>query len=117
MKSALPEISTSMVHALKFGGQAIQRLGQHRSAADREPLRDHDAFCSRIKSLERRMQQQGAAFVFREAAVIRHQQEIRLQADDGFERGKAAGLEPEIGGGIGQDRHWPATNWSGCRRR
>ena len=54
-------------------------------------------FDARIKSLQRRMQQEGAAFVLGEIAVLRHQQEIRLQADDGFQRGKAAELVAEIG--------------------
>ena len=43
MKSPLPEISTSMVHALKLGSQTIQCLRQHRSAADGQPFRNHDA--------------------------------------------------------------------------
>src|SRR5712691_1296503 len=78
-KSLLPEISTSMAHALKLGSQALQCFRQHRSATDGEPFRNHDALRCRIKPLERRMQQEGAPFIFGETAVFRDQDEIRFQ--------------------------------------
>src|ERR1700692_3900743 len=102
MKSPLPEISTLVVHALKLGGQALQGFRQHRSATNGEPFRDHDAFRRRIKSLERRMQQEGAAFILGETAAFPDQSEIRLQADNAFERGKSAGFDAEIAGRIGE---------------
>ena len=106
-----------MVHAFELGGEPFQCFRQHRSAADGEPFRNHDAFRRRIKSLERRMQQEGAAFIFGETAVFRNQDEIRLQADDGFERSKSAGFDAEIAGRVGEAGSWPVANWSGCRGR
>src|ERR1700739_1976760 len=78
MNNPLVEISTLAVHAVEFGSELLQRFRQHRSAADGEPFRNHDAFRGRIKSLKRRMQQEGAAFVFGETTVFRNQNEIRL---------------------------------------
>src|SRR6266581_5467 len=100
MKSPLLEISTSMVHAFKLGSQALQRFRQHRSAADGEPLRNHDPFRRGIKSLQRRMQHESPPFVFGESAVFRDQDEIRLQIDDAFERSKSAGFDAKIAGGV-----------------
>ena len=100
MKSAPPDISTQWPRVQ--AQPTFQRLRQHRSAADGEPFRNHDAFRRRIKSLERRMQQEGAAFIFGETAVFRNQNEVLLQADDGFERSKSAGLDAEIAGRVGE---------------
>src|ERR1700722_941578 len=107
MNNPLAEINILAVHAFELGSELFQCFRQHRSAADGEPFRNHDAFRRRIKSLERRMQQEGAAFIFGDTTVFRNQDEIRLQADDGFERSKSAGFDAEIAGrvdeaGIGQ---------------
>src|SRR5688572_2267620 len=83
-KSVSLQINISVRHALEFRGEAIERLRQPWTAACGQPFRDHKALCRRIKALQRRMQHEGPAFVLGKVAGVGYQQEIRLQADDGF---------------------------------
>ena len=70
---------------------------------------NHDAFFRRIETLQRRMQQERAAVIFGAVAGLRHQDKIRLQADDRFQRSKSAKGDAEFAGrieqaGFGQER-------------
>src|ERR1700737_2008399 len=87
-KSVSSQTSTSALHALKLRRQTIQRLRQHRPAAVDKPFRNHHALRGRIEALKRGVQQERAALVLGNAAILRHQNEIGPQADDGFKRRK-----------------------------
>ncbi len=65
-------------------------------------LRNHDAPGRRIETLQRRMQQKGAAVILGAVAGFRHQDEIRLQVHDRLQRGIAAEGDAEIAGRVEQ---------------
>ena len=70
--------------------QHVKRVRQHDAAAHRQPVRNHDAFRRRIETLQRRMQQEGAAVILGSVAGVRHHNEIRLQIHDPLQRGESA---------------------------
>src|SRR4051812_20518871 len=95
-KSVVLQSSMSAGHALEFGGQPVQCLGQQWSPAHGQFFRDYEALGGGIKALQRRMQQESAAEVFGKVTAVGHQEKIRPQADDRFQRCKSAELEAKI---------------------
>ena len=85
-----------------FGGEPIERLRQHRSAAHRQLLGQDEALVRRIERLEGGMQQERLALVFGEFAVARHQQQVRSVGDDLLERDETADPAAELARRVGE---------------
>src|SRR5436190_29758 len=97
--SAVPifcwSISGKTADPLQLPDQHVERLGQHHTAALREPFRNDNALLRWVEALQCGMQQESLAPIVCDAASLRHHQKIGFQTHDRLQRGVSAKLEAE----------------------